>query len=262
MNKQRGWFNTSIRDGDRSLGEQMTGLEQVVSEAPGKTVLDCGCAEGLISFELAKAGAASCLGLEAVRRHLDAARALNGELPCTFERVDLNDFSLPAEKTFDIVLLLAILHKLHDPSAVCAMFAAACTDLCVIRLPPSGPVINDPRSLNVPHDIAAVMKAAGFVLERETVGPRSEWLAYFRRQKAAVPAPEPRAEPEPEPEPERAAEAEPESAVAPVSAEPDASLPPAEERTRRARRPANQVAPMMHGDFTQPDEHRTIDPVA
>jgi hypothetical protein len=40
---------------------------------------------------------------------------------------------------FDVVLLLAVLHKLRDPSAACARFARQARDLCVVRLPPAKP---------------------------------------------------------------------------------------------------------------------------
>lgn len=180
VDRNRGWFHTPDRAGDRELSEQMTGLEQLVAEAPGKTVLDCGCAEGLISFELAKVGA-RCHGLDSVERHIDMANQLTGDLACTFERANLNHYELPRGATYDIVLMLAVLHKLRYPAAVCEMLAGACRDLCVIRMPPYGLRIVDARSGNRPHDIGEAMTRSGFHLEAELTGPRDEWVGYFRR---------------------------------------------------------------------------------
>ena len=47
-----GWFTTAKRPGDRTLEQQLVGLDKVLAEVAGKTVLDAGCAEGLISMEI------------------------------------------------------------------------------------------------------------------------------------------------------------------------------------------------------------------
>lgn len=176
----KGWFIIGDRDGDRTVDQQMVGLEKVVGEAAGKTVLDVGCAEGLISIALARAGA-QCLGLEVVPSHVTMANELKGDLPCEFRVLDLNVADFEALQAADIVLMLAILHKLKEPARVCGALAERARDLVVIRLPPSGPVIVDARSKNVPQDIGAVMAAAGFKLEAVVETTMNEWLGYFRR---------------------------------------------------------------------------------
>ena len=180
--RTKGWFITDGRPGDRTLEQQMTGLEQLVAEVPGKTVLDIGCAEGLISMAMCRAGAAGAVGLDIVPYHLKVGRDLVGDLPVSFVLANLNNFDLSTLEPADIVLALAILHKVKNPSAVCAAAAALAKDLCVIRLPPSGTTIIDARSEGVPHDIAAVMEASGFTLESVVEGPLSEWLGYYRRK--------------------------------------------------------------------------------
>ncbi|HWI12239.1 MAG TPA: methyltransferase domain-containing protein, partial [Burkholderiaceae bacterium] len=135
-----GWFATPNKPGDRTLEQQMTGLDKVLAEVAGKTVIDAGCAEGLISMEMAKAGAVKCVGLEVIAGHVELGKALVGDLPVELKVANLNDFDLSALEPADIVLMLAVLHKLKDPSAVCANLAALAKDLCVIRLPPYGPV--------------------------------------------------------------------------------------------------------------------------
>ena len=181
-NPFKGWFTGLGRDGDRDVNEQMQGLEQLLREVPGKTVLDAGCAEGLVSIELAKAGAAAVHGLEIVDNYIGIAQKLAADagVPCTFEQANLNYYE-PGGRRFDIVLMGAILHKLKNPSAVCSVLAGVCDDLCVIRLPPTGPLIRDLRSEMVPHDILTVMASEGFTLESEGEGPRNEWQGYFRR---------------------------------------------------------------------------------
>lgn len=178
----KGWFSTPGRHGDRTLEQQLTGLELLFAEIDGKTVLDAGCAEGLISIELASKGASSCHGIDSVARHIEAAWAHAQGVPCSFELADLNRLDLRALQPADIVLMLAVLHKLQDPSRVCAGLAALARDLCVIRLPPSGPVIRDRRSNFVPHDIDVVMTDAGFDLEALDVGHLDEWVGYYRRR--------------------------------------------------------------------------------
>lgn len=178
---RQGWFTTPGRQGDRTLWQQLTGLDPVLAEAAGAAVLDVGCAEGLISLELARYGARHVHGVEIVSTHVDVANRLRGDLPCSFEVADVNDWT--PSGNYQIVLMLAILHKLRDPAAACARFAAACDDLCAIRLPPErAPVIVDPRSDNRPVDIAAVMDDAGFEHTLTLRGHLNEWCGYFRRR--------------------------------------------------------------------------------
>jgi SAM-dependent methyltransferase len=177
---KEGWFNLPGRLGDRELDQQLMGLTQLLAEVAGKSVLDVGCAEGLISHQLARAGAASVHGVEIVKSHVKVARAMTGTLPCTFEVADANHWEPPA--TYDVVVMLALLHKLWDPSEGCRRIARAASSLVVIRNPPGrGAVIVDERSKCIPHDIGAVMKDLGFRLDLETTGPFNEWMGYWRR---------------------------------------------------------------------------------
>ena len=182
MNGEKGWFVTPVRDGDRTLAQQMTGLTPLLSMVEGKTVLDVGCAEGLIALEVAQAGAALVDGIEIVHSHVGHARQFatqRGLENVRFHGADANEWN--PSRRYDVVLLLAVLHKLRNPSERAGVFADWANEWVVIRLPPSGAVIVDERSKNEPHDIARVMKRAGFYMAIETVGPFDEWLAYYRR---------------------------------------------------------------------------------
>jgi predicted RNA methylase len=172
-------MHTKGRPGDRSLTQQLEALDRLVASVRGKTVLDIGSAEGLISMHLIDKGAIAAHGVEIVPGHVEVANKLRKARACMFEVGDANTWA--PQRQYDVVLMLAILHKLQDPSAACRRFARAARDLVVIRLPPYGSAIIDIRSGNVPHNIEAVMREEGWRLDEETRGPLNEWVGYFVR---------------------------------------------------------------------------------
>jgi len=179
----KGWFSTPGRPGDRTLDQQLNGLDRLFMAVRGKTVLDVGCAEGLISIELAKAGAIAVHGVEIVPEHVKVGNKLRGDLPVTFEVGDANVWQ--PRRNYDIVIALALLQKVRNPTAVAARLAASAIDMVVLRLPPAhAPTIIDSRSGNEPHHIGAVMKNGGFYLEHAgNDGAFGEYVAYYRRNK-------------------------------------------------------------------------------
>ena len=170
------WFG-----GDRTFEQQMTGLDWLVEACQGKSILDFGCAEGLISIHLLKYGAASVHGMELLQERVEKANRLARGLRATFAVGDAN-VHFPGGQ-FDVTLALAILHKLRDPSTVARRLARATREMVVLRLPPAtGSTIVDRRSGNVPHDIDAVLREEGFVQERAgNTGPLGEWIGVYRR---------------------------------------------------------------------------------
>jgi SAM-dependent methyltransferase len=180
----KGWF---IRDGalgDRTLEQQLKGLQPLLASAEDKTILDVGCAEGLISLALADAGARYVHGIEMRPDFVDVARSLRGPRPAEFTCADANEYK--PQRRYDIVIMLAVLHKLRDPTAACMRFADAATHCCVIRLPPEkAPLIVDNRSGNRPHDIQYAMQRAGFKLSTVTRSHFDEWCGYFWRTGSA-----------------------------------------------------------------------------
>ena len=95
----KGWFVIDgLQAGDRTLAQQMLGMEAALAEARGKRVLDLGCAEGLIALEFLKAGAAQVTGIECNPATAAVTRRLflpHGEA-CTIIEGNLNTVPLPA----------------------------------------------------------------------------------------------------------------------------------------------------------------------
>ena len=177
----RGWFNMSGRPGDRELSDQLKGLSWLFANCKGKSILDAGCAEGLISIELAKAGALAVHGVELVPERVKLANKLRGDLPVTVEVGDMNTWR--PKRHYSIVIGLAILHKLRSPTTVAAALTAAALDAVVWRLPPAGaPVIRDRRSGYEQHDIGLVMETSGFRLHSTDRGHLDEWVGVYVRK--------------------------------------------------------------------------------
>lgn len=178
----RGWFHTKGRQGDRAIVDQLKGLD--IIDFDGKTVLDLGCAEGAISEYALDQGAKSATGVEIVAEHVDVGRRLYPRVQ--FQIADLHhwgDREQMAGKQWDVVLMLACLHKLRRPLERLQVFLELASDLAVVRLPPAtGPVIVDSRSGSVPLDTRKTFALAGFKLQAEgNFGHFGEYMAYWRR---------------------------------------------------------------------------------
>jgi hypothetical protein len=203
-----GWFKIAgVQEGMFPLERQMRGLDVVRAAAPGATVLDLGCAEGLVSLELVKSGAKLVHGVELLGERLVVAEQMFGEqfpaLERQFIEYDLNKFeNLFIEATpdtprdgkflhtrYDIVLCLAIAQKLQTPGRFLRMASALCSNIMAVRLP--YPIIDDKRSFNIPVNITKMLSTE-FELIQETDGypfdlnrpyqPGDDaWLAIYRR---------------------------------------------------------------------------------
>lgn len=189
------------------LDRQVRGLEVVRQAAPGATVLDLGCAEGLVSLELVKSGAKLVHGVELLGDRLVVAEKIYGAqfpgLERQFIQWDLDHFEnlfldatsdTPREGKFlasryDIVLCLAIAQKLSKPARFLRMASALCSNIMAVRLP--YPIIDDKRSFNIPVNITKMLSGE-FELIQETEGypfdlkrpyqPGDDaWLGIFRR---------------------------------------------------------------------------------
>ena len=179
----KGWFKLGEgRKADRTLKQQLRGLGELQERIAGKSVLDIGCAEGLISIQLIDRGAIAAHGIEMRPDYVDDANRLRGDRACTFEVANANEW-LP-RRQYDVVIMLAVLHKLKNPAEACLRYAQAANELVVLRLPPKhAPLILDERSGMQPFDIGEVMTAAGFRLGTHgRIGPHEEWMGYYERE--------------------------------------------------------------------------------
>jgi len=209
---RKGWFKTAAQDGDRTLEEQLLGLDALAPLKPKADILDLGCAEGLILLHLMRAhGARHGAGVSIVPGEIAMAKRLADEAglrrphdpefgergqPAAFAVADLGDadaraglFSFVRQEPplaepnggFDLVLLLSILHKVADPAALLAWALDRCATgaQVAIRLP--SPIIDDQRSGWRPFDVRPALAEAGFALVAAPPTCRGEWLGIYRR---------------------------------------------------------------------------------
>jgi SAM-dependent methyltransferase len=172
--------------GDRTLAEQMLGLEHAAAEAVGKTVLDLGCAEGLIAREFLNVGAVHVVGLDNNFDMIQCAEGLGlNPLSAKFRFHNINEIGPDEEREChaDIVLALAVFHKLRDPAVSVREWSRFAGTLLVIRLPKGS--TGEIRSKHWKHNTAnvpVVLDKSGFDLERASPGPRGELVHYYRRR--------------------------------------------------------------------------------
>jgi len=209
MPTAQAWFTIpGLQTGKWTLDRQMAGLDAIRRACAGATVLDLGCAEGMISLELAKAGARLVHGVELEAQRVQVAERLFDErcpdVARQFIVWDLARFddlylgrtadshpTKPYLRTrYDIVLCLAIAQKLPNPDRFLRLAATLCSSLLAVRLP--YPVIDDARSFNIAVDVKRML-ADEFDLIQETEGYPADvnrayrpgdtaWLGIFRRK--------------------------------------------------------------------------------
>jgi SAM-dependent methyltransferase len=171
------WFGPG---GDRTLAQQLAGLDVLRARVPGCSVLDVGCAEGAVSLQLCDDGAAAVHGIDIRPDFVEHANAARGDRAALFEVADANTYT--PKRSYDFVLMLAVLHKLADPSAAAARLAAA-GRFVVVRLPPEhAPKIRDARSGFKPHAVHRVLLNSGFRALHITKGAFDEWMGYYIRE--------------------------------------------------------------------------------
>lgn len=191
---RKGWFTIpGLQLGERTLDEQLKGLEQALAEAPGKSVCDIGCAEGLIAMRFAEVGARSVWACDNNEVLLKAAADYLTRQPeawrgnVVFEHRDVRrqiaDFVVkPEPPRFDIVLALAIAHKMGRPDIFALYVASLSADLAVFRLPGGSQGVVLSKHTGHRCNLARVMESEGFRLQRTVQGPRDELVQYYRRQ--------------------------------------------------------------------------------
>lgn len=191
MAQRKGWFEIAgVQTGDRKVEEQLRGLEDALEQAKGKRVLDLGCAEGCISIEFARAGAAAVVAYDYNVPFIELAQEMAFKLPrevaavLSFTQRDIRKLlEAGPSARFDIVLALGIAHKLPDPGEVLRYAARSCSDLLLLRSKPETDqgVI---RAKQAPHRIVngfQILQAEGFQLEQVRKSARGEAAQYWRR---------------------------------------------------------------------------------
>ena len=182
MKEHRGWFKVpGVQWGDRTLEEQVMGLDAV----KGRSVLDIGCAEGLISRWLCGRGAkhADCVGR--IVDELEAGRRLCAGYPIHFHCADLRKMEqvrgLRLRRQYDVVLLLSIVHKMLDPLPLLEWAAGKARHTIAVRVPARTYTDrgNPPQS----HDIEAQLAPFGWTVEANPETCRGEWLGIFTRSR-------------------------------------------------------------------------------
>lgn len=185
-----GWYHLEGRPGHghRTVEEQLQGIETLATIRP-KTVLDLGCAEGLISkWMVEHCGAERVDALTYEAREVQLAKQLCAGLPIGVSECDLNKFAWwrdmhPSRllEGYDCVLVLSVLHKLRDPLFQLGQIAGLVKPggWLFLRLP--APVIVHPKSGNVRLDAADKMLRLGFELLDQPRTCRDEWMGVYRR---------------------------------------------------------------------------------
>lgn len=159
-----GWFEIpGVQSGERKLKERIRGLAPLPPFARGASVLDLGCAEGLIGKWLFEAGgASSLLGLDKHEPYLQTAREVFASEPrATFKVCDFDQFAAWRETNemqdrYDVVLALNIVHKLAQPAQFLGDISQLAGKVLAIAVPAD--VINDARSGHTPVDPVAALR--------------------------------------------------------------------------------------------------------
>lgn len=187
MTDRRGWFAIpGIQDGERTVKQQIKGLGPLTAEVVGKTVLDLGCAEGLIMKYLIDRGAESADGVEIVPERVELGTKLLADYRVRFFVADLEHLDvalgegrLPLRDAYDAVLALSIAHKFARPVRFIATAARLAKRFLAIRLP--SPIINDPRSGYSSVDVRRLVQAEFDFVSGEPAG-LNEVIMIFRRR--------------------------------------------------------------------------------
>ena len=185
---RRGWFKIpGLQDGDRTPAEQLMGLAPALAAAKGASVLDLGCAEGVIALEFAKAGAREVIGIELLQDHINMARKVcKMHSQVSFVCAELAHYinTHPSPRKFDIVLMLSVAHKLHDPGLMITFAAKSTRKLLAFRGPnryvPWDGHLRSKFGKGSCH-VPTLLKAEGLI-EGETIeGSRGECVQYWSR---------------------------------------------------------------------------------
>lgn len=182
---RRRWFAHDGKPGDRTLAEQLAGLEKLREAMPGATVLDLGCAEGLLMREFLEWGARCVDGVEIVPEAVSDARALlsdavyHGRSRVHRGSIMTLDALDTLDPQYDIVTALAVVQKVERCDLALTLIARRARDLLVLRNPPEhGAIIATERQRGQRFDTRSILEPTHFLAD-EVRGSRGEWIGYF-----------------------------------------------------------------------------------
>jgi len=178
MKIRKPWFN-----GDRTLKQQLKGLKHLHNYLNGARVLDLGCAEGHISKYCIENGASNVHGIDIAPDFIIEAKrhTIDYSAKVLFECKDLNDIHTinPFMNSYDVILALAILHKLRNPLNLLSIICKLNAELIIIRLPENNAdIIIDPRSGNKPINVTDALSEM-YKLRYVSSGHLNEWVGYY-----------------------------------------------------------------------------------
>lgn len=124
-------FDVSTKGADRTATADI-----VLGDKVEGSVLDVGCAYGFYVFEAERRGASSVVGIEAKPDRFAAACAYAQVLGSAAEfRHGEAPQEMGADERFDLVLLLNVLHHVHEPIRFLRKLARHCTGSLIIEFP-------------------------------------------------------------------------------------------------------------------------------
>lgn len=179
-----GWFEIpGVQQGERTLESQLHGLDPLWESIEGATVLDLGCAEGLIAMECKKRGASYVDAIDYKATFIGMAKEIGGRsgVEVNWMHADLQR-GMPhgTLKQYDVVLALAIIHKMTKPIEFVNRIAQLAKSLIVVRLPvgSTGTI----KSKHWPYaecNIKTILQLHGFDVAGECEGPNTELVQYY-----------------------------------------------------------------------------------
>jgi SAM-dependent methyltransferase len=151
----------------RSLAQnRLVALQDVIADADGRTVLDLGCAEGLITERFVDAGARHVNAFDIKPGRIATARRLMPTPRARFAVADLSDWNAFERAHellagYDIVLFLGIYQHLPKASRAAALHGAAARTLHRLALRAPAELLDE---------IDAILRSAGLKMVNEKRG--------------------------------------------------------------------------------------------
>lgn len=196
MSGYRPWFILGDNNGQIPLKRQLLGLSEI--DVKGKTILDVGCAEGMMALHFIENGAKLAHGIEIRPRAVEVAQSIAGYTGVSdkakFWEGDLRkpDEALNQDgmlSEYDVVFAMASLQKTKGKGGhVMQKIAEKCAGTLIMRLP----FREIQTGWKTKSDPAEVLEQVGFELTRESCGyptgkppypmEGGSWLGVFTRR--------------------------------------------------------------------------------